>query len=130
MVSIESLYSLCTTPNSIAQDEEPRIRNFAKLALKHQRKNIQRQKLSRRRFLLFLLLLDCKLLSDGFLHFSTSIRYPRAVDSEHRTNCDHRGYGRAFNPEAEHLGRRGDIAPGQSRPGAGAHPIGDTCPAC
>ncbi len=27
------------------QDEEPRIRNFAKLALKHQRKNIQRQKL-------------------------------------------------------------------------------------
>jgi hypothetical protein len=28
-----------------AQDEEPRIRNFARLALKHQRKNIQRQKL-------------------------------------------------------------------------------------
>lgn len=28
-----------------AQDEEPRIRNFARLALKHQQKNIQRQKL-------------------------------------------------------------------------------------
>jgi hypothetical protein len=28
-----------------AHDEEPRIRNFAKLALKHQRKSIQRQKL-------------------------------------------------------------------------------------
>jgi hypothetical protein len=28
-----------------AQDEEPRVRNFARLALKHQQKRIQRQRL-------------------------------------------------------------------------------------